>query len=196
MNPTGDGLSRTDYSKPSTPGTTPRQSVRNPESWRDPWITNQEMYNIIIGKQNSDIFARSTFKGAIYRPAYRLNVGWVIADIMSNTVLLAAAIVSFWLRKHTLAPDIFGYVSSLTRDNPNVPLPEGGTALSGWDRARLLRDVRVRIAASTDTGVGWRRAGGFSAGRCRAGGDEAAREAYALCLRFREGRRRILQHLI
>lgn len=128
------------------------QSVRNPESWRDPWITNQEMYNIIIGKQNSDIFARSTFKGAIYRPAYRLNVGWVIADIMSNTVLLAAAIVSFWLRKHTLAPDIFGYVSSLTRDNPNVPLPEGGTALSGWDRARLLRDVRVRIAASTDTG--------------------------------------------
>lgn len=130
------------------------QALRNPKFWRQPWISNLEMYNVIIGKQESDVFARSTFKGAIYRPEYRLNIGWVVADIMSNTVLLAAAIASFWLRKHTLAPDIFGYVSSLTRDNPNVPLPEGGTALSGWDRARLLRDVRVRIADTGSDGVG------------------------------------------
>ena len=35
-----------------------------------------------------------------------------------------------------------------------MPLPEGGTALSGWDRARLLRDVRVRIADTGSDGVG------------------------------------------
>jgi hypothetical protein len=41
----------------------------------------------------------------------------------------------------------------MTRDNPNVELPEGGSAFSGIGRARLLKNVRVNIAdlASEDS---------------------------------------------
>lgn len=37
-------------------------------------------------------------------------------------------------------------ISTLTRDNPYYPLPEGGSALDGIDRARLLRDHPIRLA--------------------------------------------------
>lgn len=84
------------------------------------------------------------FHGAMYEPAYRLHWAWIVLDYVSCILLLVAAIWSFWLRKHTLAPDIFGYVSSLTRDNPHVPV-EGGSALSGVDRAKLMNKVKIRI---------------------------------------------------
>ena len=130
------------------------QVINLPLYWFPNWISAEDMYEVVIGKRRSDYFDRSKFKGAIYDPRYHLNVAWVIADLMSNTILLAAAIVSFWLRKHTLAPDIFGYVSSLTRDNPTIPLPAGGTTLSGLDRARLLKNVRVCIADVGSDGLG------------------------------------------
>ncbi|KAL4770044.1 hypothetical protein BDW60DRAFT_209445 [Aspergillus nidulans var. acristatus] len=44
-----------------------------------------------------------------------------------------------------MASDILGYVSSLTRNNPYVPVPDGGSTLSGFERARLLRDMEVQI---------------------------------------------------
>lgn len=76
-------------------------------------------------------------------------------DLISCKILLAAALVAFWLRKNTLAPDIFGYVSSLTRDNPHLNLPEGGFTMSGLERARTLRKVKARIADVADeNGVG------------------------------------------
>ena len=131
------------------------QNIYNPVTWNPDLISPEDMYKVITGKKESTFYNRSDFKGAVYAPAYRLSIPWVIADLMSNTVLLAAAVISFWLRKQTLAPDIFGYVSSLTRDNPNIRLPEGGTALSGLDRARLLKDMRVRIVdVGSSDGVG------------------------------------------
>jgi len=71
-------------------------------------------------------------------------------------VLLAAAVWSFWLRVHTLAPDVFGYVSSLTRDNPNIRLPTEGSTLDGLDRARYLKGVKVKIGdlVGESTGAG------------------------------------------
>ena len=131
------------------------RNIRSPLAFYPHSISDDDMYKVIIGEKKSDFFDRSVFHGSVFEPAYRLNVAWVVADLMSNTLLLAAAILSFWLRKQTLAPDIFGYVSSLTRDNPNIPLPDGGTTLSGLDRARLLKDVRVRIVdMSSSDGVG------------------------------------------
>lgn len=68
---------------------------------------------------------------------------------------LLPAIAAFWLRKKTLAPDVFGYVSSLTRDRPRHRMPDDGTLLSGLERARMLKDVKERIAdVGTDAGLG------------------------------------------
>lgn len=91
-----------------------------------------------------ELYNTFTFHGALYAPAYRLHWAWIVLDYLSCVLLLAAASWSLWLRKHTLAPDIFGYVSSLTRDNPHVPV-EGGSALSGVDRAKLMGKVKIRI---------------------------------------------------
>ena len=83
---------------------------------------------------------------ASWNPHYVLSWPWIIADFVSCAILLAAAVYSFWLRKHTLAPDIFGYVSSHTRDNPHLPLFDGGSALSGIQRARQMQNVKIKIA--------------------------------------------------
>jgi hypothetical protein len=103
----------------------------------------------------SSSFSTTRMKGALNNPHYALFIPWIIVDFVSCKVLFAAAIACFWLRKGTLAPDIFGYVSSLTRDNPNLHLPDGGTTLSGLERAQLLKDVKIRIAdVGPSEGVG------------------------------------------
>ncbi|OAL23163.1 hypothetical protein AYO20_11031 [Fonsecaea nubica] len=83
--------------------------------------------------------------GALYDPHYAIRWPWIGVDFAACTILLLASLAACWLRAHTLAPDIFGYVSSLTRDNPHVALPDNGTTLNGLERARLLRNVRVKI---------------------------------------------------
>jgi hypothetical protein len=74
----------------------------------------------------------------------------VTVIITATGLLQICALTGIFLRAMTRAPDILGYVSSLTRDNPHIPLSAGaegsGTTLSGLDRARLLRDMRVQIA--------------------------------------------------
>lgn len=83
--------------------------------------------------------------GALYNPHYAISWPWIVVDFVSCLILLGAAIISTWLRLHTLAPDIFGYVSSLTRDNPHVELPNNGTTLNGIERALMLKKVKVKI---------------------------------------------------
>ena len=117
------------------------------------YATNTQ--GIINGTIHSGDYLRGTVKGAMFSPQYRLSIPWVIVDLISCKILLAAAILAFWLRQRTLAPDIFGYVSSLTRDNPHLNLPEGGSGMSGLERARALKKVKVRIADVADeNGVG------------------------------------------
>jgi hypothetical protein len=97
-------------------------------------------------------FSFLSMDGAIFTPQYSLSWAWLIMDFISNGVLVIAAVCAFWLRKHTLAPDIFGFVSSLTRDNPNLHLPEGGSTLGGIERSRAMKQVRVKIADVSDDG--------------------------------------------
>jgi hypothetical protein len=81
-----------------------------------------------------------------FDPRYYLSVPWIVVDLMTCLILLASAIASCWLRQRTVAPDIFGYVSSMTRDNPHMHLPDGGSTMSGVERAKALRNVKVMVA--------------------------------------------------
>ncbi|KAK5084761.1 hypothetical protein LTR05_005839 [Lithohypha guttulata] len=105
----------------------------------------------IMEKGSDAVNMKLTVDGAPFVRAYRIDWRWVPIDFISSAILLAAAIASWWLRTKTLAPDIFGYVSSLTRDNEHVPLPTEGSMLSGIDRARMLKNVKVKIG---DLGAG------------------------------------------
>ena len=50
------------------------------------------------------------------------------------------------LSKITKAPDVLGYVSTMTRDNEYVRVPEGGSTLDGMQRARYLARMKVQLA--------------------------------------------------
>jgi hypothetical protein len=65
--------------------------------------------------------------------------------VASGTLtLLGAASIVLTVRA-TLAPDMLRYVASMAYANTNFTAPRGASALDAMDRARLLRDVRVRI---------------------------------------------------
>lgn len=79
------------------------------------------------------------------KKVYLSNHPWAIMLLVASLVLFICGIYGAILKCRTVAPDVLGNVSSLTRDNPYVPLPGGGTALDGLERARLLKDLKVRL---------------------------------------------------
>jgi hypothetical protein len=118
---------------------------------------NQTILEIVAGQATAlgDIWALGHGKGASYNPEYHLSWPWLAVDIVTCLILFFGALACFWLRIHTVAPDVFGYVSSMTRDNPHLHLPEGGTAMSGLERARALKKIKVKLTdLSSDREVG------------------------------------------
>ncbi|PGH27610.1 hypothetical protein AJ80_00623 [Polytolypa hystricis UAMH7299] len=86
---------------------------------------------------------------------YAVNPAWLIAFLGPSLALFAAAATSAFFAHHTSIPDVLGYASSLSRDSPFVVLPDGGTALGGLSRAKLLKSRRVRfgdVRAAEDVG--------------------------------------------
>lgn len=81
----------------------------------------------------------------VYHSIYVCNYLWLGLLMASSVALLTLGILGTVLEKRCRAPDIMGYVSSQTYDNPYVILPPGGSAMGAMERARLLRDVRVKI---------------------------------------------------
>jgi hypothetical protein len=49
------------------------------------------------------------------------------------------------LKRQTLGPDLFGYVASMTYENPYIRVPPGGTTMDAPERARKLRGLRVCV---------------------------------------------------
>jgi len=50
------------------------------------------------------------------------------------------------LRWMTCGPDIVGYASSLSRDNPYVPATIACSAMNGFQVTRALADLKIRFA--------------------------------------------------
>ncbi len=66
---------------------------------------------------------------------------------MASVVLIIASLVSPLIRFFLMnGPELAMNISSLAiRDNPHVLLPDSGTFLDAADRARLVRDIKVRF---------------------------------------------------
>lgn len=77
---------------------------------------------------------------------YKANRFWVTVVLATTFILEILAIIGLGLRLFIHGPDVLGYVSSMTRENPHVPLPSGGSGLNGPDRAKILREVWVELA--------------------------------------------------
>lgn len=76
---------------------------------------------------------------------YMCHWGWVMVLLVTSLFLLIAAIATIGLDCVTIAPDIFGFASSATRDNFYLPEYGERSYLDGFQRARALGDVQFRI---------------------------------------------------
>lgn len=93
----------------------------------------------------------TTFKDV---QVYGVSSAWLTVFIISTVILQVSAVASLLLKFITVAPNILGYVSSLTRENPYTPLPAGGSGLGGMERSHLLQDLHVQIAGVSEHGHG------------------------------------------
>ncbi|KAH7129016.1 hypothetical protein EDB81DRAFT_764164 [Dactylonectria macrodidyma] len=85
--------------------------------------------------------AKTTAKYDVYR-ADRL---WITVVLTTTFVLQMIAILGLAMRVLIHGPDILGFPSSITRDSPYMPLLSGGSGLSGPERAKMLRHIRVQL---------------------------------------------------
>lgn len=120
------------------------------------WITSLAPMQItggIASRDGSGGLSRSDMGGSlhnrtegtvtIFQEIYEChNVWWAVLLISAGT-LLVFALAAIILEHLTKGPAIVGHVSSLTRDNPNIPLPSAASTLDGFDRAKLLGETRV-----------------------------------------------------
>lgn len=91
----------------------------------------------------------------IKHDVYRASRTWTYLLLAATLILEMFAIVGLILRFFIHGPDVLGFASSMTRDNPYTPLHRGGSSLDGSDGARRLRHLRVQLAdlqPQNDTG--------------------------------------------
>jgi hypothetical protein len=108
-------------------------------------LDNVDLLSLVKGNKTDPAWPTAKAKGSLYYPRYVLSWPWLTLDLITCGILFIAAIGSLWLRLRTDAPDIFGYVSSMTLNNPLLHVPDSGNTLSGVERARALRGVKVKL---------------------------------------------------
>jgi hypothetical protein len=86
---------------------------------------------------------------------YSTSYAWTTIFVLSNTLLLAAAITAAILSRLTLTRDYLPYVSSLLRESQFSSMPRGGVRLTGLARSRECRGLKVRLGDVGDVGAGW-----------------------------------------
>lgn len=104
------------------------------------------------GLESFNMTTATTFRSIM---VYQVEWPWAITFIIAAVLLQLCAFIGLFLKFKTIAPDLLGFVSSMTRDNPYIHLPSGGSNLSGSERAKLLRDLPVQILdvdGQNDTG--------------------------------------------
>jgi len=84
---------------------------------------------------------------------YKVSYPWAAVFTFATCAMLFSACGGVYFSRNTVVPDYLGYVSSLAKESPYVRMPNGGANLDGMDRARLMKDLRVRLG-NVDEGRG------------------------------------------
>lgn len=107
------------------------------------WSTkfSQEVY----GMNSPFMGATTTADVTTTTQIFVCNFAWFTLLVVASGIILVTGTVAVVLKRKTLGPEMFGFVSSMTYENPWLRIPNGGTMLDGMERARLLKDVEVCI---------------------------------------------------
>jgi hypothetical protein len=82
-----------------------------------------------------------------WQNVYHCHTVWLVLLFACSAMLLACGVAGILvLSRRKLAPDMLGYVASMTYNNPYLPLPAMGGVLNAAERVRALGNMRVRIA--------------------------------------------------
>jgi hypothetical protein len=125
----------------------PPQQLRNESEYRryDEKLTAAIMGAVLRGLPF--VPAATTATTVARTRVYECQWGWFATLLAAAGALFATGVAALALQlRYALPPDVLRYVSSMTVANAHFrTLPPGGTTLDGAQRARLLRDVRVRL---------------------------------------------------
>lgn len=107
--------------------------------------TNMSLYdNISSGYPSFDFNTTAATVVSVGGEQYNCNVTFASILLVISALLLLASIATFVLLFCTLAPDILGFVSSCTRDNPFASVDQA-SHLDGLERTRDLTEMYVTI---------------------------------------------------
>ncbi|PVH97820.1 hypothetical protein DM02DRAFT_657891 [Periconia macrospinosa] len=70
---------------------------------------------------------------------------WLSLLITCSSTILLTGFAALIMKRRTLGPELFGFVTSMTYENPYIRIPAGGSTLDAMERAKLLRDVEVCV---------------------------------------------------
>ncbi|SPJ71933.1 uncharacterized protein FTOL_01661 [Fusarium torulosum] len=76
---------------------------------------------------------------------YKLSTPWYGATVFSAVMLLICTVANVDVRQRIKALDFLDRVADPTRDSPFVHASQDGSAMSGSDRSKGMKDVKVRI---------------------------------------------------
>ena len=76
---------------------------------------------------------------------YVCHWGWLLPFLIISILLFVTSLCLVILKSRVVAPDIFGYASSLTRDSLYAMVSEKGSHLSGSEWAREFQNVHVML---------------------------------------------------
>ncbi|ORY19853.1 hypothetical protein BCR34DRAFT_471577 [Clohesyomyces aquaticus] len=102
-----------------------------------------------VNVQKEGIFfvgATTNATSSTTKEIYVCNFAWLSLLMVAAGVIFITGAASLVLKRKTLGPEIFGFVTSMTYENPYVKIPDGGSMLDAMERARLLKDVDMYIA--------------------------------------------------
>jgi hypothetical protein len=103
-------------------------------------------FELVVQRSESPfIGATSTAYTTTTEEIYLCNIPWLVLLMTSSVIIFSIGAMGLVLKHRTLAPELFGFVTSMTYENPWVNIPRGGTMLDATERARLLKDVEVYI---------------------------------------------------
>lgn len=70
---------------------------------------------------------------------------WLVVFLFANFVMLLAAIIGVYYSRKTIVPDYLGFVSSLAKESAFIRMPDVGVNMDGMDKARLVKEMKVRL---------------------------------------------------
>lgn len=85
---------------------------------------------------------------------YMVNKPFTAATIVLSLLLMGLGFLSIYIRQKNSYPDVLGFVSTLTRDNPAFNPPPEAEKLDGLDMARYYKHVSVQLVNTASLGDG------------------------------------------